>query len=465
MTTQSRWLRLIVWSVVGVAAQGFSRLATNVIVARMSGLESLGHVGTISAAAFGVALLGPTALAATQTKFVAQVQGAGGRDAAKDLGGSLSSWCLCLSILLSILVGWWLALTVSPVDAISGFLLTAGASLYSMARSACFLNGKNAVGVRLEVGMATAGLIGAAILAWTGGSGGILLLPQAIALICYAAYFLRPSMKPMRLSKEMLEFVALSSLAGLASAGVFQMTILVARLDGGVGSAGMASAALAVSTPLSFIAGAVTSVLYPRFSRLVGAQRYTEALALSRRSALGLASVLLPPLFLVTYFAEDILSAVWGAEFAPSGGLVAPLVAGIIATAVAAPEVAMLTARSRSGVRESTVASVAGTAVGVTLWAMSLWLPGNQLPLIAYGYMLSMSLTALASTILLKRGLSPVFIWVCGAIVVVLMTPWWRDCIPEGYQTHMGIATGLTISAASLIGAKRGSLFERALPS
>ncbi len=442
--------RLVLWSVTGIAAQGLSRLSTNVLIGRVAGVESLGHVSTISAAAFGAALLGPTAIAAAQTKFVAHMEGRGEIDSARAMAQTLSSWSFLSGAILSVVVGLWLGVPLGVSDALVGLCLTLGACGYAMGRSVCFLEGRNEAGARWEVLMGVFGLTGAGIMAWLGAEGGLLLIPQALALNAYAAHFNRPKRRVRALPREIVEFVFLSTVAGLASAGVFHLTILAARLDGDSLAAGLASAALAVSTPLSFIAGAVTSVLYPRLARSVGAQDIAAGLALARRAALGLASVLLPPVFLATYFAPDFLSAVWGKPFTAAAELVAPMAAGIVATAVAAPEVAMLTASSRSGVRQSTVASIGGTAIGIVLWVMALWMPGSQLTLISYGYMVSMSLTAIASTVILARRIAATTLYAAGACAVILAAPVARGLTPSEYEAAVGVAAGGALLAASL---------------
>jgi len=125
------------------------------------------------------------------------------------------------------------------------------------------------------------------------------------------------------------------------------------------------------------------------------------------------------------------------------------MVAGILATAVAAPEVAMLTARSRAGVRQSTVASLTGTLAGIALWAVSLYLPGSQTLLVSYGYTISMFLTAVGSMIMLDRKVT----WTSFCAVVscfgIIVAPALREALPVAVRLPLGVVVSLT---AGLIG-------------
>ncbi|MEL4359218.1 MULTISPECIES: lipopolysaccharide biosynthesis protein [unclassified Luteococcus] len=449
--------QIVASSIMGVAAQGMSRLLANLAVGRIGGVDSVGQIGTISAVAFTAALLGPTALGAALSKFVAHAQGREDENAEQAISTGLLTRAALLTAALASGVACWIGLTLGMREVIPALVMTLGACGYAITRPWCFVQRRSSEGVIIEVAAGVLGVVGACGLALLGVTGGWVLVPQGAGLIFYALYFFpRLERRWMPIGREASEFVALGTAAGLASSGVFQGTILFARLDGGVKAAGLAASAFSISTPLSFIASAVTSALYPRLAISVGAGEGVAAQTLAQRASSALASVLCPLFLMISWFAPELMTIVWGREFVPAAVMVPPMVTAILATSMAAPQVALLTAKSRGGVRLSAMTSVGGTVLGVILWAAAYRMPGSQPQLIAWGYLLSMALTAIAAVLLTMGSALSAVVPIVAASTGVLLAPVVRSLLPGPLLEMMaGLIIGVGASVLGAISSRR----------
>lgn len=427
-------------SLVSVAAQGLGRVLTNILIGRMAGVEALGHAGTISAVAFGAALFGPGAFASALSKFVGRAQGE--QDSREGrLATLLEGWSSCVSLGLALGVTLWAGLTLSWSDALPSGLLALGACLYPAARARSFLRDQAPRASQADVLLTLVSLAGTAGLALGGVTGSWLLFPQTVALLAYSTLFAGREIHLARLPGEILEFTLLAMVGSLASAGVLQLTVLIARMDGGVSSAAYATAAFAVSTPLSFVASAVISALYPALARAIGAGERDRAMQVARASALTLGRLMAPPFFMISYFAPELITTLWGADFTPAAQLVAPMTSAILATTMAAPTVAYMTAGDRTGMRKSATLSVAGTLVGLVPWTVAALSVGSQMHLIGWGYLLSMALTAFGSIVVAEgRALTQNLAATTAVTALTLCAPLVRGILSPSIGLYFGIA-------------------------
>lgn len=370
MTTSG--VRQVIWASLGVLSQGASRLVSNVVVGRVGGAAVLGSMATVLAVAQILVTLWPGSLGSTGIKFVARARGRGDRAAIDEIRGHLTLRSVqgCLLLGLGGAAGWALwhrdlvesAAIAIVVLGLGGFGLIQGL-LYAERRTRTSSLRETAAAV-LSLGVVAALLVYDPYLA-----GGWLALPLALSMLLYAAVGW-PRLRPRSLGsrgRELDLFTLTSALGSVSSQGFIQMSVVVAAAVGRE-SAGHFAVALALCTPLTLVITPLGLALFPAVNEAVGRG---DGDAVRRQITVAthfLAYALLAGGGLMVLVRDQVISAVWGAEFDQAADIFVPLVVASSLGALALPATNGMTSASQRYATQATAWSLVSSLAGVASW-------------------------------------------------------------------------------------------------
>lgn len=379
--------RAAMLAAVGIALAGGVRFAYSVLLGRWVGPELLGQANAGIAIATVATMLGPGALGAAASKFLA-------RALATDPGGGevrvvwhhLLGRVLRLSALLALLAAAasLVLLDTTPVEAGWLAVLVLTFALAALTRGAAFGRGRIKITVSGEIANAAValGLLAAALA--TGvvseASPGAVLAPLALGSLAYAAItwprFGPRAPKPVtgagRASRprEVDAFVVWGVVGNVASAGLLHLSLIAAAATTNPESVGLYAAAVAVATPAAALAQPLAQVLFPRMASadarrdLGGVRRQTD---LATR---GLVVLMVAVTGTVVVLAESLLVVVYGPEFAPAAAMLRIVAIAVLIATVTVAAVTSMTSGDPRGIRITAMVSSIGLAVGAVLAAI-----------------------------------------------------------------------------------------------
>ena len=414
-----------VLSTVSVGVQGGLRFVTTAAVARLAGPEVVGALSAAIATGSLLVLLWPTSAGTAASRFVASARGAEDWDAAAGVVRFLVRRTLAASMLLALAGLVWSALAHHDVTggvSIAAFVL--GYSGYSLLRGVQFGAGqvpRAVVWDVLSVAVALALLV-AALLA--GVRSTALVLPIAAGYACYvvASWPRRHTgVLDRGTRREIDAFVAFGVLAAVANSGFLQMSMIAARVADTAAQAGQYAAALALATPPSLLAGALSLALFPSMAERWG-RGDVEGLRTQTDQAMRLMVLLLVALFGVLAICSRLLiSIVFGSRFSGAQDLLPVLLFATLALSLTVVCSNSITTRGHRGVVAVAGVNLVGLLLGLAVWALFGGTSG--VTAVAAGY--------LCGTVL-----------ILGALVAVV---WRRD-----HQPWWGLAVRLVAGAAVL---------------
>lgn len=420
--------RRSLYALTGVLAQGAFRLITNVVIGRVAGAAVLGQTAGLLAAAQLMTLLGPTSLAAAQTRYVARAatDEALGEGFAVGVIRHVRFWALIVTTTVCVIAGgiWGLMLDASPTAVVILIALAAGLSAYVLGKSHLLATGQVKRLAIAELGTAGLGLVAMAALAATGTRDVKLLAPVAFtAWICAAITWAPARSGRLNLAqrREINAFVRVGVVGTLVSAGFLQASVLIAshvlpRLE-----AGIYAAAFALATPVSLITTSLGMVLFPAFARSLTAQ---ETRALLRRALGSMLVVIVPPLCMLMLFAPELAAIVWGPQFAESAETLPVMLCAIGMGGAGLAGSQALTASGLGGMRTSMRIGILGAVTGMVVWLVSVPLLGAQG--IALGYAIGTALTSclplfyMGRQVQMRTSRAVVMGWVAPALVAAV---------------------------------------------
>lgn len=363
------------YALASTVSQGLCRFLVSALIGRLAGPSTLGTVASTIALAQILALFWPTSLGSAASKFIARARGSGDADLAAGTAkyiyrsGAISvAWISVAAIILSDPV-------LHRTDASTRLVLISlvlGYSAYSVTRGILYGSSSFRRATLWDGATAAMGLTGSVGLLLLNQRGSIVIAPLAIAYICYGIAGRTISTKtvlPTSLRREIRTFCALGVAGTLASAGFLQAAQLVANATSGATAAGNFSAATTLATPLSLFAAAVSTALFPSFSRLWGAGQ-TELFKEKVDRAFRQMSSLLPLFFCSAILASGCITRIiWGSRFADAPVLLPLMLASVMFLSVGAVPTVSLTTRSNHGMAVSAGSSAVGMATGLVMWA------------------------------------------------------------------------------------------------
>lgn len=395
---------LAVLSTVGVVVQGAARFLYTLLIGRVLGPIVLGVINSGISLAMVASMVLPNAAGSAATKFIARINGAGDPQLARDVTAHLARRVLGVSLVLALGAGFAAALILhAPLPtAVSVGVLTAAYSGYLFVRGVQFGTGQVARATRWEVGSAlTALLLLGVVLAL--GATAWLLVPLCLGYAGYAAVGwpkLRGAAIDRGLRREMDAFIGWGVLGNLASAGLLQLSVVVAVAADTGTRAGLYAAAVALATPASMLARSLSMVLFPAMASAVGRG---DAVGLRRQTDLitrGLVTVMVG-VFGCLVLGASLLLALFGPAYAPGTGLLRVVLLAVLLSTVSVAAVNSLTSGPPEGIRISAAMSSAGFVVG--MGAMLLGAPRWGVDAVAVGYLAGTTVTGLAPLVLVAH--------------------------------------------------------------
>lgn len=397
--------RRTVLGMVGMLAQGVARFATAVVIGRLGGPSLLGLTQSALATGQLVSLFGPASAGSAASRFVASERGRGDAHGARAVAWFLFIFGLTTGFFLGVATLPFVVLTYGSdrSEAVVAGVSTFGISGYLVARGLHLGAGQVERSAVLDVCCAVTGVVGAGLLLISGARTVWVVLPVALAFLLYTALSVPRARLTMPRSglRILLSFIVLGAFGTLASAGLLQGSILVARHTGGVHAAGQYAAALTLATPISMLAGALSQALFPMLaeararSDLEGARQQT-IVATER-----LASLLVGAAGVLIIIADQLVQLVWGSEFADSSDAIRLLLVAVAANGLSVPSVNLLTSGSNRGMAISALSSVAGAATAIAAWSVLIPIVGADG--VAGGYMIGVLVIAGVPVVVVGR--------------------------------------------------------------
>ena len=370
-------------SFIGLTFQGLLRLAVNVLIGRWAGAAVLGVVAAGQATAQFLILLWPTTSGQAASRFLARARGRGDADEIDAVAHHLGrAFVVATLVLAALSVPVSLARGVSPTGTACVAALLVGLAGQQYTRGVHYGVGAVTRVVALDIGFSLLGLAGVAAALLAGVRDLRLLLPLALAFWLLTAACWprggRPATTTPGLAREINTFVFFGSLGTLASAGLVQLSVLVASRLGDT-DAGTYSAASNLAIPLTLLSGSLSLVLYPSMAEAFG--RGDEAAVRSQldRGVRGLVFLVVPIVAAAALFAPEIVALLYGPGFDASAGLLVVLLLAVLVSMVAVPCVNATTSGHARGIVEMSLASLAGLAVAALTWWLLLGAGGGGL--------------------------------------------------------------------------------------
>lgn len=379
-----------VYSTVGLVAQGVLRFATSFLVGHVAGKSVLGEVASAIAMSLILALLWPTTTGSAASMFVARARGAGTPDVARSTVGHLRMRAVQTGVLLGAasLYLWVVVDGGSWTGALSVAALTIAYSGYSFTRGVQFGAGQVRRATLWDVTSVLLGLVCLVALLVAGVRSTALVLPLVLTYGVYtlAGWPYGARGRPDRAGRRELDgFVVIGAVGTLASAGFLQLSQVAAKLVAGDEDAGQYASAIALATPASMLAVALSLVLLPSLSEARGREDHEAVRVQTDRASRGLAVAMVAIFGSIMVCSRLIVGVIWGPSFAGAEKLLAVLVVAVLFTNLCVACVNALNSRGRWGIAVTAAANLLGMLVGVAVWLV--FAPRLGLTGVAVGYL------------------------------------------------------------------------------
>lgn len=408
------------WSMLGIAALGLTRLAYNALIGRTGDPSRLAEVNAAVSLAFVLTFFTAAATAAAATKFISLSLAQGGSAAAAAVRRKLAWWTVVgsvVAIAALLLVGRQVLPGASFADLgwVSALVVAYGAYTFTKAVLYAYDRAGRYAVLELVSDGAVLTLTVIAVL-WLPS---VLLAPLVVgyAGFAVAAHLSMPRTGPAEPApagtgpgRELWGFVAYTALGITASQGLFQLSMVIARNLTGGDQAGAYAAAMSLVTPAFFLPRALALAFFPAAARAVGTGD-VGALARSTESSTRLLALLALPCFTIAaMLGGPALGLVFGGEYAVGGTAFAVLVAAVFGYVVAVPSVNALSAHELALAKVPPLSSAAGVIVAAAVWLAGwLFAGAPTATLVATGYLAAMVVQAGVPMVVASRqlGIAP----------------------------------------------------------
>lgn len=360
-------------STVGVAVQGLARFGYSILIARFVGAEPLALVNTLISLSIILSLLWPTAAGNAAGAFLARAlrNGRSPQAVLRLLWGSTALASVAIVVVGALVVIIFIG--ADPVETAGMIALTLAWSAYILTR-----------GVRMglgQVGAAAAwdtitAFISLALLAVVIFSGQTVLLLWPLT-VGYAIFALAavPSMRragrngspdTTSAAGDIWHLIAWNSVGLIASNGLIQFSMVFAFATSGAEEAGMFAAAIALATPASMLAQAVSQVLIPRYAHWLEDDR-ADARRHHLRVMGAMAGILLVAFGAVALVAPWLVPLLYGPGYADAVLLLRLLLVGVFLFSIGLIASSFLITSWRT--LSATVAAGIGSVLGIVVMA------------------------------------------------------------------------------------------------
>ncbi|MFV0407817.1 MAG: lipopolysaccharide biosynthesis protein [Propioniciclava sp.] len=455
----ARVARDAAWSTVGVLFSGGTQFLTSLLVARLGGPALLGILrGSLSLANLAT-LLWPSTAGPAASLFLARERAAAREEAARGAARHLALTSIGVAILLAPVAAWLSVVLfgLSWVDAAWVAALTVALSAYHLARGLRFGAGQVRRAATWEIicsGVAIMLLVGVLMAGWAGW----ILAPLVAGNLLYSAgawlaVFRGPASTSAEQLREIHAFVSWGVAGTVASAGLMQLSMILAKTQSDDVVAGFYAAAISLATPLSMVARAVSMAIFPEMARQRGRNEPAATRATTDRATRGLVALMTPLFCALILVADPLVALVYGPGFA---GAILPLRVLLVAVwllVLPVPSVNAINVAGPAGIRLSALLSWAGLLVGLT--SMAVWSLTAGIVGIAAGYLAGVATTSISSFgYVWHRDRQPwgrIVGWATALMTItVAAAAWFRDPLT---QPGLALAAGvgiLLLAAAAL---------------
>ncbi|KRE35490.1 hypothetical protein ASG73_16275 [Janibacter sp. Soil728] len=350
--------------------QGGLRFLVSFLVGRFTGPATLAVVSSGMSLANLLTLVWPTTTGEAASRFVARSRGEGSdvNAVAAFLGRRTLLAALPLSI-LSIPIWLHLGGTLAGAGVIA--LLVASFSCYCFARGVHYGAGQTSRQLKWDLVTTTSAVAGVLLVLLSEVPTilvlGVLAVTYGVyALACWpwqAGGGLGPAAR-----REIDVFVAWGSLGTLASAGFAQFAMIVAVAVAGHAEAGQFAAAMVLAAPAAMVANSLAQVLFPSMAEALG-RGDTEAVRWQLdQSTRALTAIMVLIFGVVVIGCRPLVELVWGSRYAEAAQVAPLLLIPAMWRSIASPSQGAISVSTRGGIVFSSLASVAGFAVGALVW-------------------------------------------------------------------------------------------------
>jgi O-antigen/teichoic acid export membrane protein len=359
---------------IGVAVQGLVRFLTSLLVGRLAGDAVLGNVQSAISTALLLSLLWPTTTGSAASKFIARARGAGDTEQTYAVAAHLRMRTAQAALLLAVIaVPIWIVIDDGHLaDALCVSALLLGYSGYSFTRGLQFGAGQIPRATFWDVCSATLGIVALVVTLLCGVRGGPLLLPLAASYTLYTIAGWPWGAKgalasPLR--REIDSFVAIGVAGTLASTGFLQLSVIIGKVVDTDAHVGQYSAAMALATPASLLAGSLSLTLFPSMAEAWGRGDTAGFRRQTDLATRALVLVMVAALGGIAVGSRFIVAVLWGSEFERAADLLPVLLLAVLGTTIGVASVNSLSTRSQRGMVVASASSLAGLAVGAIVWA------------------------------------------------------------------------------------------------
>lgn len=398
--TPSSLIRQAILSTVGVAVQGLARFGYSVLIARFVGAEQLALVNTLISLSIILSLLWPTAAGNAAGTFLVRALRRGHAPQRllallwRSTGIALVPLCLLGVVVVLTAVGG------SAGDAVALAALVIAWSAYILTRGIRMGLGQVGAAAFWDVATSVSTLVLLGIVLATGAHG-LLLWPLIAGYLAFAVAAI-PAMRRTAAEgtpdtstrrSEVVHLIGWNSAGLLATNGLIQFSMVFAYATSAPTEAGMFAAAIALATPASMLAQAVSQVLIPRFSHWL-----EEDLRAARRHyllvMLAMGGILVVAFGGVALLAPWLVPLLYGPGFEAAVPLLQLLLAGSFLFSIGLLAASFLITSWRTV--GATIASIAGSLVGLAVMASSAGALGGAVAA-AVGVLAGTAVTAVAA--------------------------------------------------------------------
>lgn len=401
------------WSMLGIAALGLTRLIYNALIGRTGEPARLAEVNAQVSLAFFATFLTASATAMGASKFVAFTLARDGAASAAAVRRKLARWTVVgsIAVLLALVAGGRVILPgASWSDLIWVGALIAAYGAYTFTKAVLYAYDRAGRYAALEVTSDAAALCLTVIAVWWFPNA--LLAPLVVGYTGFAiAAYLSTPRSPTRqpppdFGRELGGFVAYTAIGIAASQGLFQVAMVVARNLTDGDQAGAYAAAMSLVTPAFFLPRALALAFFPAAASAVGAGNRDLLARHTQATTRMLALIALPCFALAAMLGGPVLAIVFGADYAAGGPTFAVLVAAVFWYVVAVPSVNALSSLELTLARVPPLASVGGVVLGSGVWAgIALFTESPSAVGVAAGYLAAMTTQAGVPLVLATRHL------------------------------------------------------------
>lgn len=434
-------------SIITVGLQGGTRSISNWLIGFFAGRAALGLVSSATAVALTLHTLWTSSTQSAASKFISRARGKGDETeiyaVTRHIGLRVIQAALLLSALAPVL--WVIGYGGSIWEGLAISLILITVATNQFARGVHFGAGQVARGTRIDLLSSVIGIGTTAILIVAGVRNILLTVPLSLAMGTYALLCWPWSAKgrpEKALRSEIDKFVLFGAIGSIASAGMLQISQLIAK---GISdhAAEINAPALQLITPLSLLTSALGLVLYPAMAEAQGAGDKERLRHQTHMATSAFIAVLVPCFGAVAIASRPIMLLVWGSlEYADSATLMPVYAIALLVYNVATPAVSSITSGEHKNMWYSLILSQAGLVSALIAWVLLV----NQMGVfgVALGYAIGASVTSLGLMITAWRLNRLNWLALMARLILAMATigglSWWRQSQPINYPLDLATA-------------------------